>query len=196
VPELGSHGSVRGARGNSRPYRESDRQRGKTTRMTQRGQLTVRASASSLPSLHHTGCCAPGNFLAQISLIVTPTLPRVALEYGQIFSASSTRSFATLRSKPGSLTLSRVLRKWPPSPRFRSTSASMLTLAGSAIFLLRATSAIAFAKEADQPAANSCSGLVTDARRTGGRKPDVEQAVRTARGAVIAIASGLGLGRM
>ena len=45
---------------------------------------------------------------AQISLIVTPMLPRVALEYGQIFSASSTRSFAILRSKPGSLTLSRI----------------------------------------------------------------------------------------
>src|ERR1700722_6624723 len=36
----------------------------------------------------------------------------------------------------------------------------MLTSAGSAIFRLRAASAIAFAKEADQPAANSCSGLV------------------------------------
>src|SRR5450755_1196728 len=36
----------------------------------------------------------------------------------------------------------------------------MLTSAGSAIFLLRAASAIAFPKEADQPAANSCSGLV------------------------------------
>jgi hypothetical protein len=55
---------------------------------------------------------------------------------------------------------SRALRKWPPSPRFRSTSASILTFAGGAIFLLRAASAIASAKEADQPAANSCSGLV------------------------------------
>src|SRR5258708_37687293 len=36
----------------------------------------------------------------------------------------------------------------------------MLTSAGSAIFLLRAASAIALAKHADQPAANSCSGLV------------------------------------
>src|ERR1700719_1389307 len=36
----------------------------------------------------------------------------------------------------------------------------MLTFAGSAIFLSPAASAIAFAKEADQAAANSCSGLV------------------------------------
>src|SRR6266851_9509820 len=36
----------------------------------------------------------------------------------------------------------------------------MLTSAGSAIFLLRAASVIALSKQADQPAANSCSGLV------------------------------------
>src|ERR1700692_412962 len=30
VPELGSHESVRGARGNSRPYRESERRTGRT----------------------------------------------------------------------------------------------------------------------------------------------------------------------
>jgi hypothetical protein len=35
VPELGSHGSVRGARGNSRPYRESRRHVAKPTRLTQ-----------------------------------------------------------------------------------------------------------------------------------------------------------------
>ena len=34
VPESGSHGSVRGARGNSRPYRESLRLRVKPTQMT------------------------------------------------------------------------------------------------------------------------------------------------------------------
>ena len=34
MPELGSHGSVRGARGNSRPYRESRRHAAKPTRMT------------------------------------------------------------------------------------------------------------------------------------------------------------------
>jgi hypothetical protein len=89
----------------------SERYRVEVTRMTQRGQLTVRASASSLPVCTIRAVATPGNFLAQTTLIVTPTLPRVALEYGQIVSASSTRSFAALRSKPGSLTLSRVLRK-------------------------------------------------------------------------------------
>src|SRR5260221_12904556 len=36
----------------------------------------------------------------------------------------------------------------------------MVTPARNAIFLLRAASAIALSKQADQPAANSCSGLV------------------------------------
>jgi|SRR5580692_9804404 hypothetical protein len=34
MPELGSYGSVRGARGNSRPYRENDRPTVKTALMT------------------------------------------------------------------------------------------------------------------------------------------------------------------
>ena len=34
MPELGPYGSVRGARGNSRPYRESRRGPAKPTRMT------------------------------------------------------------------------------------------------------------------------------------------------------------------
>jgi hypothetical protein len=37
MPELGPYGSVRGARGNSRPYRESRRDPVKPTRMTQLG---------------------------------------------------------------------------------------------------------------------------------------------------------------
>ena len=41
-----------------------------------------------------------------------------------------------------------------------ATSASIATSPGSAIFFWRATSAIALSKQADQPAANSCSGLV------------------------------------
>ena len=34
MPELGPYGSVRGARGNSRPYRESGRPTAKPTRLT------------------------------------------------------------------------------------------------------------------------------------------------------------------
>src|SRR5580692_4523941 len=41
----------------------------------------------------------------------------------------------------------------------KSTSASMASSAGRAIFLLRAASPIAASKQADQPAANNCSGL-------------------------------------
>jgi len=37
MPELGSYGSVRGARGNSRPYRESGRPTVKTAFLTQTG---------------------------------------------------------------------------------------------------------------------------------------------------------------
>ena len=37
MPELGSYGSVRGARGNSRPYRESHRRAVKVMRLTRSG---------------------------------------------------------------------------------------------------------------------------------------------------------------
>ena len=37
MPELGPYGSVRGARGNSRPYRESNRHTVKGTRLTHNG---------------------------------------------------------------------------------------------------------------------------------------------------------------
>jgi len=48
---------------------------------------------------------------AQTSLIATSMLPRVALEYGQIWSASSSSAWATSRARPGRLTLRRALRK-------------------------------------------------------------------------------------
>jgi hypothetical protein len=51
------------------------------------------------------------NFLAQTSLIATSILSCVAFEYGQIFSAWATSSFATLRSKPGMVTISRAVRE-------------------------------------------------------------------------------------
>jgi hypothetical protein len=38
MPELGPYGSVRGARGNSRPYRESGRRALKTALLTLRGR--------------------------------------------------------------------------------------------------------------------------------------------------------------
>jgi hypothetical protein len=38
MPELGPYGSVRGARGNSRPYRESDRHTIRMSRLTQLGR--------------------------------------------------------------------------------------------------------------------------------------------------------------
>src|SRR5437867_5562896 len=41
MPELGPYGSVRGARGNSRPYRESGRRKVKPTRLTQPGHLSL-----------------------------------------------------------------------------------------------------------------------------------------------------------
>jgi hypothetical protein len=44
VPELGSHGSVRGARGNSRPYRENDRRTVKVARLSRHDSLPVAAT--------------------------------------------------------------------------------------------------------------------------------------------------------
>ena len=47
MPELGSHGSVRGARGNSRPYRESHLYAAKSTRLSLNGhEREFRPSAS------------------------------------------------------------------------------------------------------------------------------------------------------
>ena len=43
MPELGLYGSVRGARGNSRPYRESGSDITKPTRLTQSGRRTREA---------------------------------------------------------------------------------------------------------------------------------------------------------
>ena len=51
------------------------------------------------------------NAAAQTSLIATSTLPRIALEYVQICSAASTTCWATVRSNPDTLTLSRACRK-------------------------------------------------------------------------------------
>src|SRR5260370_1180774 len=48
---------------------------------------------------------------AQTRLITTSILPRVALEYGHVWSASSTRAWATSRSTPGRLTLRRARSK-------------------------------------------------------------------------------------
>ena len=47
----------------------------------------------------------------QTTLIVTSTLPRMALEYGQVWWAASARASATSRSKPGRLILRRAPRK-------------------------------------------------------------------------------------
>jgi protocatechuate 3,4-dioxygenase beta subunit len=57
MPELGPYGSVRGARGNSRPYRESRRDPVKPTRMTQSGHRAKHRAAHahfSLAARHHT----------------------------------------------------------------------------------------------------------------------------------------------
>src|SRR5882724_3172608 len=98
---------------------------------------------------------------AHTTLTVTSTLPRVALEYAHVTSCvASTMAWATSRSKPGRLTLSRARRKYMSPELHRSISASTAASAGSFTFILVATNPIALMKQADQPAANNCSGLV------------------------------------
>src|SRR6266436_690364 len=98
---------------------------------------------------------------AYTTLSVTSMLPRVALEYAHVSPCvASTMAWATSRSKPGRLTLSRARRKYTSPELHRSISASMATSAGSLTFILLATIPIALMKQADQPAANNCSGLV------------------------------------
>jgi hypothetical protein len=96
---------------------------------------------------------------AQTSVIVTAIFPRVAFEYGQMFSASATRSFwdiplqtRQLDSQPSAEKVARV----PKDQVYFGFDAA----AGSTIFLSRAVIAIALSKDADQATANSCSGLV------------------------------------
>jgi hypothetical protein len=48
MPELGPYGSVRGARGNSRPYRESHRPTSKPTRMSHSGLAAHRNSPNGI----------------------------------------------------------------------------------------------------------------------------------------------------
>ena len=74
----------------------------------------------------------------------------------------------------------------------KSTSASIARSAGSAIFLLLAASAIALSKQADQPAANSCSGLVPMRAEPGADELDVEAAIGAAGEAVLPPAGGVG----
>src|SRR5258708_32486010 len=48
MPELGPYGSVRGARGNSRPYRDSDRLIVRTARMTRCGDRRASCLSADL----------------------------------------------------------------------------------------------------------------------------------------------------
>src|SRR6266850_1609986 len=74
--------------------------------------------------------------------------------------AASTQAWATSRPIPGSRTLRRALRKYSPPLPHKSTSASTAASAGRLVLNFAAARPIAPMKQADQPAANSCSGLV------------------------------------
>src|SRR5580698_9577871 len=87
-------------------------------------------------------------------------LPRVAREYGQTSCAAFTRASAAWCPMPGRLTLRRAARPKTPCADPRSIKASMAGSAGSATYILPATILRADRKQADQPAANNCSGLV------------------------------------
>src|SRR5580693_6722968 len=95
-----------------------------------------------------------------MTFVVTLMLPCVALEYGHSRCAPSTRACATSGSMPGRLTLRRACSRYPPPVVPRSTSVSMESSAGNLTFFLAATIFSADRKQADQPTANNCSGLV------------------------------------
>ena len=52
MPELGSYGSVRGARGNSRPYRESGWPNVKATRLTLCGHIEIKTDRNGRDEKH------------------------------------------------------------------------------------------------------------------------------------------------
>jgi hypothetical protein len=51
MPELGPYGSVRGARGNSRPYRESHQQRAKTPLLTHSRSVCNERNKNAAPAI-------------------------------------------------------------------------------------------------------------------------------------------------
>ena len=75
------------------------------------------------------------------------------------------------------LTLSRAAIENPSALLRRSTSASIAVSAGSWIFRKLATWASAPSKQADQPAANNCSGLVPLPGRAGAVQLDAQAPV-------------------
>src|SRR5882757_2552186 len=118
---------------------------------------------SIVKTFHHWfsfAIAADDGWSAHATLIATSIFPRVALEYGHVWCAAFTKAWATPRSTPGKLTLRRARRKYSPSPSHKSTSASMPASVGRRVFILAAATPIAPRKQADQPAANNCSGLV------------------------------------
>ena len=98
--------------------------------------------------------------LSQTSLIATSMLPRVAFEYGQISCASFDQGL-------GDVALDTRQADVEPSAEEVAVVRQVQVHFGvdrdvsrQSDFLLRAASAIALSKQADQPAANNCSGLV------------------------------------
>ena len=86
-------------------------------------------------------------------------LPRLALEYGESVSASSNKVSPISRSTPGMLTLRRPRSKTSVS-RVEVYFGVYGDVSGKGDPSLRAAMPIALSKQADQPAARSCSGLV------------------------------------
>src|SRR2546427_11110779 len=122
-------------------------------------------------------------------------LPRVALEYAHVTSCvASTMAWATSRSKPGRLTFSRARRKYTSPELHRSISASTAASGGSVTFILLATSPIALMKQADQPAANNCSGFVPVPGVSGSRELHIQAAIITVGDAATPTARSMGLG--
>ena len=71
MPELGSYGSVRGARGNSRPYRESDTHIAKLTSSTQRGPAPAKLT---MPVLRYMEACVGAITISRrVNVTVQPT---------------------------------------------------------------------------------------------------------------------------
>jgi len=73
MPELGPYGSVRGARGNSRPYRESNRSPLRRALMTRCGNGRLNGEHPK-PSYCSTTLSMPADYLRSIELLIVIVL--------------------------------------------------------------------------------------------------------------------------
>jgi len=132
--------------------------------------------------------CSTGSNHVDLNVYVSPC----GLRIGARLVSTVHQDSGDIALKSRYLHIEANLKKVLADGAAQATSASIAASAGRRIFILTAATPIAPRKHADQPAAKSCSGFSSVARgagvgdrgHRGGRKLDVQSAIRTSRRAV------------